>query len=594
MSRRGATRARRRWYQRVWLWILLAIVLIVAAAAVAGAMLVPKVFAVRDAMEAAIPLASDAQTQILAGDTAASAATVSELSAHVDEAREHTESPLWTMAEVLPVVGANLAAVRQTVAAVDELVTDAVAPATTLSLEALKPRDGRFDLAALQEAGAVVDTAAEAVASARATLDGIDRDGLIGQVTSAVDRLDTMLTKVEPMIGPAQTALQLLPPALGAEGPRNYLFLFQNNAESRGTGGNPAAIVLLHVADGEISIAQQASSDDFNNRRPEPIIPLDPGTEALYGDKIGRYMQDVMLTPDFTESADIMQAFWAESFGTPLDGVVSFDPVALSYLLQATGPVTLTTGDVLTGENAVPILLNEVYARFPDSEMQDAFFAAAAVSIFDVVSSGAGDLDALLAAFTRAIDEGRLMYVPTAAEEAEFIAGTRVSGIPPLDNAEQTMLGVYVNDITEGKLDYYVDLSVAASSDQCQVEGAPTFAATATLTNTLDPAAVAGLATYISPARFFPKGWVTTDLVLYGPVGAEFASATVDGQPVAVTALTHLDRPAVKITVMNQPGQTHTVTAVFTGDADEDYGPLTVQHTPMVRPTEVTIDTPGC
>ena len=52
--------------------------------------------------------------------------------------------------------------------------------------------------------------------------------------------------------------------------------LFQNNAESRGTGGNPAAVVLVNVTDGKISIAKQANSGDFNNNRPEPIIELQP------------------------------------------------------------------------------------------------------------------------------------------------------------------------------------------------------------------------------------------------------------------------------------------------------------------------------
>src|SRR5690606_5018452 len=141
------------------------------------------------------------------------------------------------------------------------------------------------------------------------------------------------------------TTLQLLPGALGAEGPRNYLMLFQNNAEARGAGGNPAAILLVNVTDGRISIAQQASSTDFQNARPTPVTALDPETTARYGDKVGRYMQDIMLTPDFTESADIMRAWWAETFGTPIDAVVSFDPVALGYLLGATGPVTLPTGE---------------------------------------------------------------------------------------------------------------------------------------------------------------------------------------------------------------------------------------------------------
>ncbi len=59
------------------------------------------------------------------------------------------------------------------------------------------------------------------------------------------------------------------------------------------------------------------------------------------------------------------------------------------------------------------------------------------------------------------------------------------------------------------------------------------------------------------------------------------------------TALPHLDRPAVKVSIQNAPGASHTVVANFTGAAGE-YGPLEVWHTPMVQPTDVTVTTPGC
>ncbi len=175
-------------------------------------------------------------------------------------------------------------------------------------------------------------------------------------------------------------------------------------------------------------------------------------------------------------------------------------------------------------------LLNRVYFRFEEGDQQDAYFAAAASSVFGAVMSGAGDTSALVDALGRAIDEGRLLYVPTAEAEAEFIAGSRIDGKLPADNSEKTMVGVYVNDITEGKLDYYAKLAVAATSDQCTATE-PTFSTTATFASTLEPDDVDGLAEYISPARFFAKGVIATELVLYGPVGSTFTGATVDGAP---------------------------------------------------------------
>lgn len=562
---------------------------------IAGWQVAERGFAARDELQQAIPLAKKAQDQVLAGEQEAAAATIDELAVHAAEARRLTDDPMWRFFEWVPVAGPNLEAVRIASTSVDELVEGVVRPASTVSLDALKPVDGGIDVAALTALSGVVDGVADTIDEVSAELDKVDHDELIGPVADGITQLDEAVGQIQPMIGPARTALEVLPPALGADGPRNYLLLFQNNAESRGTGGNPASLLLLNVTDGRVSIAQQASSGDFSPQE-TPITELDPESLVLYGDKIGRYMQDVTITPDFTETSELIRAFWASEFGTQVDGVISFDPVALGYLLGATGPVTLPSGEQLTAENAAPLLLNEVYFRYPEGDEQDAFFAAAASTIFQVITSGAGETDALLEALTRAVDEGRLMYAPSDPAEAEFIAGTRITGTLPVDNAEQTMVGVYVNDITEGKLDYYLQLDTSAVSDQCTVDAgtAPTFTTTAVLTNTLQADQAAGLAEYIAPGRFFPKGDIATELVLYGPVGSTFQSAQFNGTPAAVTPVTHLGRPAVKIFVQNAPGAAIPVSATFSGQADAAYGPLELWHTPMVRPVNVTIDSPGC
>lgn len=580
-------------------WVPVGILVLVVAVGVTGALMAKAIadraFAARDSLQTAIPLASTAKEQVLASDTAGAQATVAQLRTLTGEAKDQADGGLWRFGEAVPVVGANLTAVREIAETIDTLVVEALEPAAGLSLSSLAPVDGRIDVAQLDVASDILDQAASALSEARATVDGIDRSALIDQVSSGVAQLDDALAEIEPVVEPAQKTLAILPGILGAEGARNYLVLVQNNAESRGTGGNPASLVMITADNGAISITQQASSSDFDNGRPNPIVELDPAVLALYGDKVGRYMQDVTTTPDFPDSARIMGAFWAEEFGTPIDGTLSIDPVALSYIMNATGPVTLPNGDQLDANNVVSSLLNEVYFRFPVPAVQDAYFAAAAGAVFDSITS-VSNPRALVDQVARAAEEGRILYVPTSQAEAEIIAGSRMTGQLPADNSATTMLGSYVNDITEGKLDYYLDTAVTVVSDVCGVAAgvAPTFTVNSSLTSTLQPGDVADLADYISPARFFPKGVISTDLVLYGPVGSTFASATVDGAPVEATAVEHLGRPAVKVNVENEPASSHTVSATFTGVADAGYGPLEAWYTPMVRETPVTIDAPGC
>lgn len=331
---------------------MLVLLVVGAIGAVTAKQLYDDAMSAKNDLERALPLVENVQASMLSGDSAAAKATADQIAELTASAAKKTSGELWRSVEWVPVAGPNLAAVRIAAASADALVQDAVVPLTSLSLDALLPQNGAINLAGLNDLATIVESATATVASVRSDLAAIDRSALIDQVAVAATKLESGLEKIDPYLEPVSNVLAILSKALGADGPQNYLLLFQNNAESRGTGGNPAAIAVLTATNGAIALTGQASSANFNNGRAEPIIPLNPETVAIYGDKIGRWVQDVTLSPDFTESAQIVRAFWAESFGTPVDGVASFDPVALSYLLQATGPVLLPTGETLTAENA--------------------------------------------------------------------------------------------------------------------------------------------------------------------------------------------------------------------------------------------------
>ena len=569
----------------------------------AGKTVLDRAFTARDTLTSALPLVSSAKQQILDGDTEGAKNSVDQVTRLTATALQQTQGRLWQIAEGLPFAGPNLAAVRAAVEVVDGLANDVMRPATEISLENLRPVNGAFQLEEIDSLADTADSIGSAIQDASQRLEAIDTEALVDEVANGVDRLDVMLADVGPLVQPARDILGVLPAALGADGARNYLVVFQNNAESRGTGGNPAALVLLTADAGRVSITQQASSADFQNFRSEPVAPLNGETAALYGDKVGENIMDVTMTPDFKESTDLIRAFWAEEFDSTVDAVVSFDPVALSYLLPVTGPVTLETGETLAADNAVPLLLNQVYWRYQEyspvqqNVLLDAFFGDAASKIFTQLTANPGDPKALVAALTRAVDEGRLMYVPTHESEAALVAESRLSGTLPTTNNRTTVLGAYVNDISRGKLDYYLNLSLSATSTQCEQPEAPLFTTTATLVNALDQTLADDLPWYVSTGDFFPVGHISSDVVLYGPVGSTFVSGAVDGAPVNTVALPHLGRPAVKINVLNAPGQTHTISATFAGAEVADgrsYGPLEIRHTPMVRGTAISVEAPGC
>src|SRR5690606_22242223 len=146
--------------------------------------------------------------------------------------------------------------------------------------------------------------------------------------------------------------------------------------------------LMLTLDQGRMSITQQASAVELGAGRETPVVALNEWTEALYGDKVGRYPQDTTMTPDFRQTAHISRAFWQESIGDPGRAVISIAPVALGYLLKATGPVPVSDNMDITSENAARLLLNKIYFTYPsynDTAAQDAFFGKAADAIFGAI-----------------------------------------------------------------------------------------------------------------------------------------------------------------------------------------------------------------
>lgn len=578
-ARRTRTPRRRRW---VLLGAVAALIVLVVGGGLAALRLYDQAMTVRGHLEASINEVQAVKNAVLSGDLNSAEEASARLTKSTERAVAGTHGRLWSAAESVPWIGDDLTAVRQVAEITDALANDVVAPASSVSLESFRPTDGRIDLEAVEALAPLLDQVQVGVDEASEALGRIDRNGLIPQVDDGVGRLDAALTEAAPMIGPIRDVVSVLPNALGANGPRNYLLMFQGTSESRSLGGNAAVFIVMRAEEGSLTIVDQIQSSDFGHSLPAPVIDLDPEAEAIFGDKIGRYTADFTMVPDLPEAVRILRAWWDAKGFTPFDAVLSVDPIALSYILNATGPVSLPTGEVLTSENAPSLLLNGVYFRYEDPLAQNAFFGAASSSIFRALTGGQFAPSPFMDALVRAASEGRLLYWSEDPTESALIAGARIQGVMPSSNAQQTVLGIYVNDNTGSKMSYYLDMSAVACRSETSVN------ARVTLTSQVTPADAARLPSYVSGTNFAP-GDISTYLALYGPVGSRFASVTVDGSPAQVlSAGNHLSRPVVKIEIFNHPESTHTVSVTF-DDVDPMTGELSVWHTPMSRESRVEI-----
>src|SRR5690606_32596944 len=158
---------------------------------------------------------------------------------------------------------------------------------------------------------------------------------------------------------------------------------------------------------GQLALGQQSAPKEFGEQ-PEPVLPLTDAELALYDRQLGTFVHVVNFTPHFPRSAELARAFWGLRYPEELDGVLSIDPVALSYLLRATGPIEVQ-GRQLTAENAVDGLLNRVYVEIDNPAAQDEFFSAVTGEVFGALTDGVDDPGEMLSGLARGAREGRLL-----------------------------------------------------------------------------------------------------------------------------------------------------------------------------------------
>ena len=412
---------------------------------------------------------SQLQTQLTASDTAGARTTLISLQRNTKAAHAETSDPIWRAVGAVPFVGRNTSTVAKMAASIDDLAVRALPPlvqASTLDLRRLTPHDGQVDLAALQAVAKPVASADQALRQIETTIGALPTSGLLPPVRDAVARMRTQLASAAHTTGVAMKAVTLLPPMLGANGPRTYAVLFLTNAELRADGGIAGSWVMVRADHGRVTIVNQGSDSDVNDRVNGVPVPAD--VAAVFTNRAGGFFQDVTLTPNFSVAAQLAASMLQQAYGVPLDGVLATDPVALAGLLKATGPVTTVTGQALTADNAAALLMSDIYREVPDPVAQDAFFGGAAKAVFDALAGGQGDPRAVVQSLATAADGGRLSVWSAHPAEEEQLRGTPLAGaLPAVDPPGKPTIGVFFDDGTAAKLDYYLRAKVDVSGASC-------------------------------------------------------------------------------------------------------------------------------
>lgn len=584
---------RRPWYRRPTRIAAAVVGAVVATAGVLIVILAVQAASVREDLRSAQELIASLQSSLVSGDTAALESAAADASEHVSRASRTVRTPLWEAGSVIPAVGANLGAITELTAAVQTLATDALPPGSVilskLSVDKIALADGGIDLQPFRESQASIPLVAAAFAEARAQTDAIDSSDLLPPVAESVSEVRAFMDDASALLDVAEKYLPTLLDVAGGESPKTYLVIFQNNAEVRATGGNPAASIVVRTDQGRVQILDQSNSILFDaaGDAGQPFSDLPPETRGLYPSTFALYSQDFTMTPDFPTTARLFQDLWQRTNGEVFDGVISIDPVVLSHMLSVTGPVNYDDLE-LTADNAVQMLLSDAYERFPTGEDSDAFFTAISQGFFQYLTTSRWDPTQMLGALELSASEQRVL-MNFRDESAQALAEEfHLDGSLATDNVESTQVGTYLNDYSVGKLEYHLRQSVDATCDAA----ARTITTTTTLTNEI-PSSIQS--TYTLGARNprfgYPRTAMMIDVLFFAPPGAQLVSTDPAVGDVAEfdRAGTQNGNTASSRLVVIPQGETRTVSSTVRLP-DGDLGSLDLRHTPLTSPTTVTVD----
>ena len=483
-------RKRRRRTRLRWLWVPV----------VAGLVLL--------ALLAAVLLARDAQAvrrsllvsqselvtiRAAAGglDLDQASASLRRAEAELADARVRTLTPLWRLAEAVPVLGDSAEVTRAVVltasAAVDvargvvddggELLGDG------LNIEVV---DNRVDLEPLTAAGDLLaGLPLERLAAARDELRGIDPAWAPEQVLDGRRQTLELADETLVTLERGRELLTALPGFLGADGPRDYFLGVQTPAELRGTGGLIGYFAVLTVDDGRFELGASEAYEGLEDEEDDAdggSVTQRIGTlggDATDGARVDEAFaaqydhvaaagnfSNINVDPDLTVTAPVALELFEIRTGRALDGMVLLDQVALGDILSAAG-VELEIPDeyrvdtqlppTVPGEELTRLLTIDLYEQLGDrrSAERKALLEHLGDAAFEAVFAGGWDSVRVAQSLVDTSRGRHLQLFSRAGEEQDAFLAIDVAGA--LNGAGSAdLFAVTANNAVGGKQDVHV------------------------------------------------------------------------------------------------------------------------------------------
>ncbi len=478
--------------------------------------------------------AAQAKDALSKGNVDDATQAVAAARSNAEQARDATHSLPWNIASVVPWLGSPFKVGQQISDVVVALVANVLQPSVhvgeALSPEHLLAADSRVDVQLLRDNAPRLTEISSAATKLKAQADAIPDPDYLASVRNARTSLQTQTSDLAKLLANTALAGRLGPSMMGANGPRTYFMGFQTNAEARGTGGLLGGFGILRFDNGAASVDTLGQ----NRALDKQFAPIDLGPEftSQYGfNKPTTDWRNSNWSAHFPYTAQIWKSMWEQQSGTTVDGVISIDPVALSYILDAVGPVTMADGETITKDNVVELTESTAYIRFAtDNSARKAYLQDVASAVVRKMTAHLQTPRALLDALGKAVSEGRIAVWSASPDEEQIIADTPLGHTVPDDPAPYA--GVVINNIGGNKLDYYLTRQITYEAGTCESNTRKSIV-TVRLTNNIPdqplPDYVAGESGLTDFHVDVPRGTNMTSVALLATKGATLSGVYVNG-----------------------------------------------------------------
>jgi hypothetical protein len=467
-------------------------------------------------------------------DLAALSVSIGKAADAIEMADSSANDPLVQLFSNIPIIGNDIKA-ASIVASDGRMVLLAAEEVTLVASQLLKSDIGKKPLTDSTLVASLRDGMSQmnaAVQKLHLDLQGIDESqlhfGLDTRIKSAKETVSAFATasaRLTPLVQVGTTVLE-------QPGKKRWFVSIQNLAELRGTGGITGAFAVLTTNNGKLKLEEYGSDKVLLSDGRIDYSSFPEELRDLWGVDLADW-RDINASAHAPYGARLLADGWEQLRGKKVDGVLFIGQGVVSQLSGAVGPIE-TRGVTVDKDNAVDFFAKEIYARFTKVKDKDDVVGELAKEMFQRLIDGKVSGAGLFAAAANDKTGDRLMAWSRDKKTQQIFSKYQVSGEVSTGFGPNVL--VTLNNAGGNKLDAYTTVKADYFLGICNVDTFTGYQGRKSrVTIEVTNSAPKGLPAYVDmrlddnfgEAR--PKGSNRNLVTIYGPVGSEAESLTVDG-----------------------------------------------------------------